>query len=90
MAMWLCEGYDDTKKNDMFCNQCEQRAQGRGCTKQGVCGKTADVAGIQDLMVYAARGLALTALEAEKKDCPSVKQVGHVLPRFFNDHQHEF
>ena len=68
--MWLCEGYDNTKKNDMFCNQCEQTAQGRGCTKQGGCGKTADVAGIQDLMVYAARGLALTALEAEKKGLP--------------------
>jgi len=33
----------------------------------GVCGKTHEVAGIQDLIVYASRGLALTALEAEKK-----------------------
>jgi hydroxylamine reductase len=33
----------------------------------GVCGKTDEVAGIQDLIVYATRGLALTALEAEKK-----------------------
>lgn len=51
----------------MYCNQCEQTAKGIACTKIGVCGKTADVARIQDLIVYASRGLALVALEAEKK-----------------------
>ncbi|MDL2328353.1 hydroxylamine reductase [Desulfosarcina sp. OttesenSCG-928-A07] len=51
----------------MYCNQCEQTAQGIACTKQGVCGKTADVAEIQNLMIYAARGLALIALAAEEK-----------------------
>ena len=28
----------------MFCYQCEQTSKGEGCTKIGVCGKTADVA----------------------------------------------
>ncbi len=51
----------------MYCNQCEQTAQGIACTRQGVCGKTADVAAVQDLIVYAARGLACIALKAEKK-----------------------
>ncbi|CAK7017966.1 MAG: Hydroxylamine reductase [Desulfovibrio sp.] len=51
----------------MFCNQCEQTAQGVACTKQGVCGKPADVAAIQDMIVYAARGLAVAALAAGKK-----------------------
>lgn len=51
----------------MFCNQCEQTAHGTGCTERGVCGKAPDVAAVQDLIVYAARGLALAALEAEKK-----------------------
>ena len=51
----------------MFCNQCEQTFEGHGCTRMGVCGKTDEVAGIQDLIIYATRGLALTALEAEKK-----------------------
>ena len=51
----------------MFCNQCEQTAQGRGCTERGVCGKSPDVAAVQDLLVYTARGLALAALEAEKR-----------------------
>ncbi|SBV92142.1 Hydroxylamine reductase [uncultured delta proteobacterium] len=51
----------------MYCNQCEQTAQGIACTKQGVCGKTADIAALQDLIVYAARGLSLAALAAEAK-----------------------
>jgi hydroxylamine reductase len=51
----------------MYCNQCEQTARGIACTGQGVCGKTADIAAIQDLIVYAARGLSLAALAAEEK-----------------------
>lgn len=45
----------------MFCNQCEQTARG-GCTKKGVCGKTADVAALQDLLTYAVRGLSHLAV----------------------------
>jgi len=47
----------------MFCNQCEQTAKGIGCTKIGVCGKTEDVAALQDLLTYALQGLALVAVE---------------------------
>lgn len=36
----------------MFCNQCEQTAKGTGCTVAGVCGKSADVAVIQDQLIY--------------------------------------
>ena len=32
----------------MFCFQCEQTAGGKGCTKQGVCGKTPEAANLQD------------------------------------------
>ena len=34
----------------MFCYQCEQTAGGKGCTKMGVCGKTPEVANLQDLL----------------------------------------
>ncbi|MDL2306963.1 hydroxylamine reductase [Desulfovibrio sp. OttesenSCG-928-C06] len=51
----------------MFCNQCEQTFQGQGCTKLGVCGKTPEAAAIQDLIVYASRGLAITGLAAAEK-----------------------
>jgi len=50
----------------MFCYQCEQTAKGEGCTKLGVCGKQPDVATLQDLLVYALRGLALYAVEGRK------------------------
>ncbi len=45
----------------MFCYQCEQTAGGRGCTKQGVCGKSPEIAAMQDLLVYQAKGIALYA-----------------------------
>ena len=50
----------------MFCNQCEQTAQGKGCTKIGVCGKQDDVAGLQDLLTYAVQGLSLVAVAGRK------------------------
>ena len=42
----------------MFCYQCEQTAGGTGCTKQGVCGKDAETAAMQDLLIFACKGLA--------------------------------
>ncbi|MGQ9653533.1 MAG: hydroxylamine reductase [Thermodesulfobacteriota bacterium] len=51
----------------MFCYQCEQTAKGEGCTKMGVCGKEPEVAALQDLLVYALRGLSLYALEGRKR-----------------------
>jgi hydroxylamine reductase len=51
----------------MFCFQCEQTAKGEGCTKAGVCGKTHEVASLQDLLIYAVKGLSLYAVEARKK-----------------------
>ncbi len=42
----------------MFCYQCEQTAGGTGCTKIGVCGKDEETAALQDLLVYAAKGIS--------------------------------
>jgi len=50
----------------MFCYQCEQTAKGQGCTLVGVCGKTSDVAALQDLLLYTLKGLAQVAVEANK------------------------
>jgi hydroxylamine reductase len=50
----------------MFCYQCEQTSKGEGCTKIGVCGKTAEVAALQDLLIYSLKGLSLVAMEARK------------------------
>jgi hydroxylamine reductase len=54
-------------QTDMFCWQCEQTAQGKGCTRFGVCGKTPQVARLQDLLVYASRGLSEVAQEAKRR-----------------------
>lgn len=43
---------------EMFCYQCEQTAGGKGCTKLGVCGKTPEVAGLQDLLIYQLKGIS--------------------------------
>ncbi|MCM8812649.1 MAG: hydroxylamine reductase [Candidatus Omnitrophica bacterium] len=50
----------------MFCRQCEQTAMGKGCTKMGVCGKTAETAALQDLLVYALKGLAVVGKQARE------------------------
>ncbi len=50
----------------MFCFQCEQTAKGQGCTIMGVCGKTPEVATLQDLLIYTLRGLSQLTLEARK------------------------
>jgi hydroxylamine reductase len=52
--------------DEMFCYQCEQTAFGTGCTKVGVCGKSPEVAALQDLLTYALKGLSLFAAEGRK------------------------
>ncbi len=51
----------------MFCYQCEQTAKGQGCDKMGVCGKTPEVAALQDLLVHSLKELSVYAVEAEKQ-----------------------
>jgi len=50
----------------MFCYQCEQTAGGRGCEKVGVCGKEPTVAGLLDLLLYAAKGISQYAHRARQ------------------------
>jgi len=50
----------------MFCYQCEQTAKGEGCTQIGVCGKQPDVAALQDLLIYATKGLSQVAAAGRK------------------------
>jgi hydroxylamine reductase len=45
----------------MFCFQCQEAAKGTGCTIKGVCGKTPEVAGIQDVMMYFVKGMSVYA-----------------------------
>jgi hydroxylamine reductase len=48
----------------MFCYQCEQTAKGTGCNVTGVCGKDPTTAALQDLLVYAVKGISMYAHRA--------------------------
>ena len=52
----------------MFCYQCQEAAQGVGCTIKGVCGKTPEVAGLQDLLVYQLKGLSVLSVALRQND----------------------
>lgn len=56
-------------ENKMFCFQCQETAGCSGCTKFGVCGKSPDLARMQDLLVYVTKGLSevTTKLREEGK-----------------------
>ncbi|MDO5141825.1 MAG: hydroxylamine reductase [Eubacteriales bacterium] len=56
-------------EQQMFCYQCQETAGCTGCTRSGVCGKTPDVAAMQDLLVYVTKGLSAvtTRLRGEGK-----------------------
>lgn len=58
------------KNHEMFCYQCQETAKNIACTKKGVCGKTSDVANIEDLLVWVTKGLGeiLTRMRKESKD----------------------
>lgn len=50
----------------MFCYQCEQTARGTGCTVRGVCGKEHETAVLQDLLMYATKGISMYAHRARE------------------------
>lgn len=65
----------------MFCYQCQETAGCSGCTRSGVCGKTPEVAAMQDLLVYVTKGISAvtTALRREKKEI-SV-EINHLITK---------
>ena len=65
----------------MFCYQCEQTAGGQGCTKVGVCGKTAEVANLQDLLIYQLKGISCYG----KNILDQGKKVDEYVSKFIED-----
>jgi len=51
----------------MFCYQCEETINNKGCTTAGACGKKGDVANLQDLLIYLMKGISLCNIEARKQ-----------------------
>ena len=50
----------------MFCYQCQETTKGIACTIKGICGKTEDVAQLQDLLIYTLKGIATLATQARQ------------------------
>lgn len=66
-------------EQNMFCYQCQETAGCRGCTRVGVCGKTPDVAAMQDLLVYVTKGLSAVTTALRKEGKPVSAQVNHLI-----------
>ena len=66
-------------ENKMFCYQCQETAGCTGCTKVGVCGKSPELARLQDLLIYTTKGLSevTTRLREEGKTIDTT--VNHLI-----------
>lgn len=64
----------------MFCYQCQETAKGTGCTVRGVCGKTPDVANLQDLLLFVLKGIAHYRVQLR-----ALNAVDHTADRFILD-----
>ena len=69
---------------EMFCYQCEQAAKGQGCNVGGVCGKTPQVAALQDLLTFAVKGLSEVAHAARAKGVSDVETDRFVCQAIFS------
>lgn len=49
----------------MFCYQCQETARNTGCNIRGVCGKTEEVANLQDLLIYTLRGISQVVVKGK-------------------------
>lgn len=66
-------------ENTMFCFQCQETAGCTGCTKFGVCGKSPKLANLQDLLVYATKGLAEVTTRLRGENTKVSKEINHFI-----------
>ncbi len=62
----------------MFCYQCQEAANGKGCQVKGVCGKTEEVAYIQDLLVYTVKGISEIVVKGNMK-AEELGDINHIV-----------
>ncbi|WP_039653168.1 hydroxylamine reductase [Clostridium tyrobutyricum] len=68
-------------ENSMFCFQCEQTIGGKGCTKAGNCGKSSEVAALQDLLIYELKGIGFYGQRLIEKG----KKISNEIDKFMID-----
>lgn len=66
-------------ENQMFCYQCQETAGGRGCTIQGMCGKSARTAHLQDVLIYVTKGLSEVSSACRRKGTTVPDHVAHLI-----------
>jgi len=66
-------------ENKMFCFQCQETAGCTGCTKFGVCGKSPDLARMQDLLIYTTKGLSEVTTRLRKEGKKVSSNVNHLI-----------
>nr|WP_050355958.1 hydroxylamine reductase [Gottschalkia purinilytica] len=67
----------------MFCFQCQEAAKGTGCTVRGVCGKTSDVANLQDLLIYVLKGISFYNIKARDLNLDTSKADTAIMEGLF-------
>ncbi|MDD2484629.1 MAG: hydroxylamine reductase, partial [Eubacteriales bacterium] len=67
----------------MFCFQCQETAKGTGCDVRGVCGKTEEVAKLQDLLIYTLKGLSQLIVKGKIESVNLPKQNHALLKSLF-------
>lgn len=68
-------------ENKMFCYQCQETAGNKGCTQLGVCGKDAQVAATQDLLIYVVKGIAEIATRLRSEGKPVNRDINYLVTR---------
>lgn len=68
-------------ENTMFCFQCQETAGNKGCTRTGVCGKSADTANLQDLLRYVTIGLSVVTTRLRSEGKTVDKEVNHQVTK---------
>ncbi|NCD05301.1 MAG: hydroxylamine reductase [Spirochaetia bacterium] len=66
-------------KTDMFCFQCQETVGCKGCTIKGVCGKNSSTAALQDLLIYATKGLSVISSKLRREGKSVNKSVNHYV-----------
>lgn len=69
--------------SSMFCFQCQEAAKGTGCTIQGVCGKTSEVANLQDLLLYTLKGISIYAMQGRELGITDMATEGFIAESMF-------
>ncbi|OFS23922.1 hydroxylamine reductase [Clostridium sp. HMSC19A10] len=66
-------------ENNMFCFQCQETAGNKGCTKVGVCGKSAELANMQDLLIYVTKALSEVTTKLREEGKEVSKELNHYI-----------